>query len=54
MFLFQKMKKTTLIILILSLFTLPSSAGIKRADLAGKWYTDSPEALRTELESYLD
>ncbi len=48
------MKKLLITIVILILLTLPSSAQIKKADLAGKWYSASKEALSAELRSYLE
>ncbi|MGB2705553.1 MAG: AmmeMemoRadiSam system protein B [Candidatus Omnitrophota bacterium] len=48
------MKKLLLTSLILVLLTAPSSAQVKRADLAGRWYPASKEELELELRSYLD
>ena len=48
------MKKTLIAIVVLILLTLPSSAEVKKADLAGKWYSASKNRLETELRSYLE
>lgn len=48
------MMKKILIYFILVACALPAHAEVKKADLAGAWYSDSAEALRDELQTYLD
>ena len=36
------------------MLAIPAHAQIKQADLAGKWYSSSPQKLRSELNSYLE
>jgi AmmeMemoRadiSam system protein B len=48
------MKKLLIVFFILILAVMPASAKIKKADLAGAWYSGSKEALSAELHSYLN
>lgn len=48
------MKKILFFLLILTLIIGPSQAQVKRADLAGKWYSAAKNTLEVELRSYLE
>jgi AmmeMemoRadiSam system protein B/AmmeMemoRadiSam system protein A len=50
-----KVKKTVLIALLIVVSTaVGTEAQVKQADLAGSWYSSSKEALRNELNRYID
>lgn len=49
----KEMKQLILILAVLFFTVNASLAEIKKAELAGTWYTDSKEALTAELQSYL-
>ncbi len=48
------MKRSILFIVFICFLSIPAGlVGAKEADLAGIWYSDSPEELRSEIDGYL-